>query len=91
MKNDIVDLKKRVLDTEICNSKDTIIFMNPLKLNGKSCVELMFDFLNQFSSADIVPADLKACHFLGKIDESTIIVKILYFGQNTLFGETKRH
>ena len=81
LKSDFLNLKERVVDTEIYNSKDTIILNNPQKLNGKPSVEVMVDFLNQFFIADIIPADMKACHFLGKKDESAIIVKVLYFGQ----------
>ena len=82
-----MDLKERVLNTEIYNSQETIILKNPPKLNGKPCVEVRVDFLNQFFDADIVPAGLKTCHFSGKIDESAIIVKILCFGQKKLHLE----
>ena len=47
-------------------------------------------FLYQFFNADIVPAHLKACHFVGKIDESAIFVKFLYFGQKNVIWRNKK-
>ena len=75
LKNDIVDLKERVTDREIYNSEETIIINNPPEPNGKTCVEVMVDFVNHFFNAKIARASLEACHFLNKIVESANTVK----------------
>ena len=88
--NDIVILKERVLDTEIYNSKDTIILKRPPKLSGKACVQVLVDFLNQFINADIVPTDLRTCHFFGQDYESVIFLKLVSFGQKNIIWRNKK-
>ena len=63
LKNDILHLKERVMDTEIHNSKVILILNNPPKLKGKSRAGVMVDFFNQFFNAHIVPADLNLAIF----------------------------
>ena len=85
-----MDLKERVTDREIYNSEETIILNNPPKPNGKTCVEVMVDFVNHFFNAKIARASLEACHFLNKIVESANTMKFLYFGQRKLYLEEKK-
>ena len=90
LKNDIVDIKERVLDTEQDNCKNTIILNNPSKLKGKLCVEVIVDFLSQFLYANTLPADLKAFIFRARLTSLLILWNFFILGREKLFGETKR-
>ena len=90
-----MDLKEKVLDTEINKLKDSIFLNNQPQPNEKSWVEVMVEFFYHFFNKNIAPADLKACHFLNNFDESTILrnffisgKKLIWRNKNMLKGDS---
>ena len=90
LKNDIVDKKERVLGTEIYYCKNTIILNNPSKLKGKSCAEVMADFLSQFRNAKILPADLKTLIFWARLTSLIILGNFFILGKKNFIWRNKK-
>ena len=89
--NEIVDLKERVLNSEMYNSKDTLIIQNPpLSDRNGDITGQVIEFLNHTFGSKLSKHDIKACHYLGKPGESAIIIKFIYFAHKNFLWRSKK-
>ena len=82
VQNELDDLKERVLSTEMYNSKDTMIVNYPPDFQIGDLLGTIFSFFNNKIQSEFSLCDKKACHYLGKPHQSSVIVKFVYFVQN---------
>ena len=86
-----MDLKERVLNSEMYNSKDTLIIQNPpLSDRNGDIAGQVIEFLNHTFGSKLSKHDIKACHYLGKLGESAIIIKFIYFAHKTFLWRSKK-
>ena len=89
--NEIVDLKERVLNSEMYNSKDTLIIQNPpLSDRNGDITGQDIEFLNHTFGSKLSKHDIKACHYLGKPGESAIIIMFIYFAHKNFLWRSKK-
>ena len=86
-----MDLKERVLNSEMYNSKDTLIIQNPPSSdqNGDITGQII-EFLKHTLGSKLSKHDIKACHYLGKPGESAIIIKFIYFAHKNFLWRSKK-
>ena len=82
LQNELDDLKERTLSTEMYNSKDTINVNNPLECQNGDLLGRILSFFKTKLQFELSPCDIKACHYLGKPQQSNVIVKFVYFAQS---------
>ena len=97
LQNKVADLQNRVTQQEIYTSKDCLIIQN-MPISGDGNVPLthqVCDFLANYIGHKTNPSNFKACHFLGKWENSAtppaVIVKFIYFGEkDQIYGMKSR-
>ena len=89
--NKIVELKERILNSEMYNSKDTLIIQNPplFDRNGDTTGQVI-EVLNHTLGSKLSKQDIKVCHYLGKPGESAIIIKFIYFAHKNFLWRSKK-
>ena len=91
IRNELTDIKERMITAEMYMSKDTIIINNPPKCDNSNLIQTVVQLFNNVFGAGLQLEDIKAAHFLGTPGASSIIVKFLYFGAQNLSGAQKNY
>ena len=90
IRNELTDIKERMITAEMYMSKDTIIINNPPKCDNSNLIQTVVQFFNNVFGAGLQLEDIKAAHFLGTPGASSIIVKFLYFAQKKFIWRSKK-
>ena len=94
VQSELDDLTKRMLSRGIYNSKDTILVKNPPECQNGHLLETIISFRNSNLQFEFPPYDIKACHYHGKPQHSSVNLIFVYLAQknfiwlskNTLMG-----
>ncbi len=93
LENEIEDIKKRVLEVERYNSKDSLIVVNPPINSAENISGQVLQFLNEHLRTNIRPADLVACPPLGRYvnanNPPAVIITFIYFAATHLLWARK--
>ena len=65
VRNEITDLKERILNTEIYMSKETIIINSPPVCDERNLMDTVIDVFKKILHARVQPEYLKAVHLFG--------------------------
>ena len=89
VQNELDDLKERMLSTEMYSSKDTINVNNPVECQNGDLLGTILSFFNSNLQLELSPFEIKAWQYLGKPQQYSLIVKLVFFVQKNFVWQSK--